>query len=118
MFFGKTILAKALKEAKIDFDKNEAHSALYDTKKTAELLCSLEQCDTNLFVVGFTYALQLFCKKIRAYRVIMDESSANIIVCNYLSKVNTFPFLITNGAYYFYNYISETLPPSKCFILS
>ena len=39
VFFGKTILAKALKEAKIDFNKNEAHSALYDTKKTAELFC-------------------------------------------------------------------------------
>ena len=37
--FGKTILAKALKEAKIDFDKNLAHSALYDAEKTAELFC-------------------------------------------------------------------------------
>lgn len=39
MFFGKTILAKALKQANIAFDKKEAHSALYDTKKTAELFC-------------------------------------------------------------------------------
>lgn len=93
-------------------------STSYENQRTAELLCSLEQCDTNIFVVGFTHALQLFCKKITAYRVIMDESSANIIVCNYLSKINTTPFLITNGAYYFYNYISESLPPSKCFILS
>ena len=90
----------------------------YEKQKTAELLCSLEECDTNIFVVGFTHALKLFCKKIKAYKVIMDESSANVIICNYLSKVNTKPFLITNGAYYFYNYISETLPPSKCFILS
>ncbi len=39
VFFGKTILAKALKEAAIEFDRNEAHSALYDTQKTAELFC-------------------------------------------------------------------------------
>jgi len=39
VFFGKTILAKALKEANIEFDKNEAHAALYDTRKTAELFC-------------------------------------------------------------------------------
>jgi ribonuclease T len=37
--FGKTILAKALQQAKIPFDKNEAHSAIYDAKRTAELFC-------------------------------------------------------------------------------
>ena len=39
VFFGKTVLAKALRVAGIEFDKNEAHSALYDTMKTAELFC-------------------------------------------------------------------------------
>ncbi|GAA6204517.1 ribonuclease T [Thalassotalea sp. SU-HH00458] len=36
---GQTVLAKACKTAKIDFDNKEAHSALYDTEKTAELFC-------------------------------------------------------------------------------
>ena len=39
LVFGKTILAKVLKQASIEFDKEEAHSALYDTQKTAELFC-------------------------------------------------------------------------------
>lgn len=39
LVFGKTILAKALQQAKIPFDKNEAHSAIYDAKRTAELFC-------------------------------------------------------------------------------
>lgn len=39
LVFGKTILAKALREAHIPFDKNEAHSAIYDAKRTAELFC-------------------------------------------------------------------------------
>jgi ribonuclease T len=39
VFFGKTVLAKALRVAGIEFDKNEAHSASYDTLKTAELFC-------------------------------------------------------------------------------
>lgn len=39
LVFGKTILAKVLKEAKIEFNKDEAHSALYDTLKTADLFC-------------------------------------------------------------------------------
>lgn len=41
VFYGKTVLAKALKRAKIEFDKDSAHSAVYDTEKTAELFCKI-----------------------------------------------------------------------------
>ena len=41
VFHGKTVLAKAMKVADIAFDTNEAHSALYDTLKTAELFCQM-----------------------------------------------------------------------------
>ena len=36
---GQTVLAKACMAAKIPFDNREAHTALYDTEKTAELFC-------------------------------------------------------------------------------
>ncbi len=36
---GQTVLIKACQSAGIPFDNNEAHSALYDTQKTAELYC-------------------------------------------------------------------------------
>ncbi|MFO6422356.1 ribonuclease T [Motilimonas sp. KMU-193] len=36
---GQTVLAKACKTANIAFDNKAAHSALYDTEKTAELFC-------------------------------------------------------------------------------
>jgi len=36
---GQTVLAKSCKVAGIEFDNNEAHSAAYDTYKTAELFC-------------------------------------------------------------------------------
>lgn len=39
LVFGKTVLAKALRAARIGFNKNEAHSAIYDAKQTAELFC-------------------------------------------------------------------------------
>ncbi|SRR5690625_177268 len=39
--FGQTVLAKACEMAGIPFDKNQAHSALYDTKRTAELFCTI-----------------------------------------------------------------------------
>lgn len=56
--FGQTVLAKACKAAGIPFDPKEAHSALYDAKRTAELFCAIvnkwhdkigwpESCDTR-----------------------------------------------------------------------
>ncbi len=36
---GQTVLAKSCQTAKIKFDAEQAHSALYDTEKTAELFC-------------------------------------------------------------------------------
>ncbi len=38
---GQTVLVRACQAAGIDFDQNEAHSALYDTQKTAELFCHI-----------------------------------------------------------------------------
>jgi len=38
---GETVLARAVRRARISFDVKEAHSALYDTEKTAELFCYL-----------------------------------------------------------------------------
>ena len=39
--YGQTVLAKACKAAKIEFNNDEAHSALYDADKTAELFCGI-----------------------------------------------------------------------------
>ena len=39
--YGQTVLARACKVAGMEFDNKEAHSALYDTEKTAELFCGI-----------------------------------------------------------------------------
>ena len=39
--YGQTILSLACDKAKIDFNNEEAHSALYDARKTAELFCKI-----------------------------------------------------------------------------
>ncbi len=36
---GETVLARAARRARISFDINQAHSAIYDTERTAELFC-------------------------------------------------------------------------------
>jgi ribonuclease T len=41
VIYGQTVLAKAAQAAGITFDQNEAHSAIYDAQKTAELFCTM-----------------------------------------------------------------------------
>ena len=39
--YGQTVLAKAAAAAGIEWDNSEAHSAIYDAEKTAELFCTI-----------------------------------------------------------------------------
>ena len=39
--YGQTVLARACKSAGIEFDGHEAHSARYDTARTADLFCAI-----------------------------------------------------------------------------
>lgn len=41
LFYGQTVLAKAVNAAGISFDPKEAHSAIYDAEKTADLFCAM-----------------------------------------------------------------------------
>lgn len=41
LLYGQTVLAKAAKAAGIDWNSGEAHSALYDAERTAELFCTM-----------------------------------------------------------------------------
>ncbi len=48
VFYGQTVLAKAAMASKVDFDTAEAHSALYDAQKTAELFCNILNEQKNI----------------------------------------------------------------------
>ncbi len=39
--YGQTVLAKAAQEAGIEWNNSEAHSAIYDAERTAELFCTI-----------------------------------------------------------------------------
>ena len=39
--YGQTVLARAVTAAGLDWDKNRAHSAAYDTERTASLFCTI-----------------------------------------------------------------------------
>ena len=39
--FGQTVLSRAVQTAGLDWNESEAHSAIYDTEKTAALFCTI-----------------------------------------------------------------------------
>ncbi len=39
--FGQTVLSRAVQSAGLDWNESEAHSAIYDTEKTAALFCTI-----------------------------------------------------------------------------
>ena len=39
--FGQTVLARAVQAAGLEWDARDAHSAIYDAEKTAELFCTI-----------------------------------------------------------------------------
>lgn len=41
LIYGQTVLARSVKSAGLDWDAAEAHSAIYDAEKTAELFCKI-----------------------------------------------------------------------------
>lgn len=41
LIYGQTVLAKAVKAAGLPFNPDEAHSAIYDAEKTADLFCAM-----------------------------------------------------------------------------
>ena len=45
LVYGQTVLSRAVKAAGLDWEEEEAHSALYDAERTAELFC----CIVNLW---------------------------------------------------------------------
>jgi ribonuclease T len=50
--YGQTVLARACQAAGIPFSNGEAHAALYDTQKTAELFCKIVNAWPVMQVMG------------------------------------------------------------------
>ncbi len=39
--YGQTVLSRAVQAAGLDWDESQAHSAVYDAERTAELFCTI-----------------------------------------------------------------------------
>lgn len=57
LFYQQTVLAKIAEAAGLEWDNNQAHSAIYDTEKTAELFCMM---------INRLYTLEAMERKLRS----------------------------------------------------
>ena len=52
VFFGQTVLARAMSSAKLKWNPSQAHSAIYDAEGTADLFCKIlnlwDSCSSKL----------------------------------------------------------------------
>ncbi len=53
--YGQTVLARIAQAANVPWDKGEAHSALYDARKTAELFCKIVNRWRELNILDVTH---------------------------------------------------------------
>ncbi len=56
--YGQTVLARAVQAAGFDWNNEKAHSAVYDTERTADLFCSIIN-QWNEFNIQFTNSTEL-----------------------------------------------------------
>ncbi len=56
LMYGQTVLARAIQAAEIEWEGDRAHSALYDTEKTAELFCKI----INHWQENLGFSLEMF----------------------------------------------------------
>ena len=56
--YGQTVLARAVQAAGFDWNNEKAHSAVYDTERTADLFCSIIN-QWNEFSIQFTNSTEL-----------------------------------------------------------
>ena len=73
--YGQTILSMACDRAQIDFKGDEAHSALYDARKTAELFCTV--ANKWLYLGGWDEALEAQKKFLQKRKGLPEEEVKN-----------------------------------------
>lgn len=52
LLYGQTVLAKAARAAGVEFDPEQAHSAIYDAEKTADLFCAMLNTWRSMVIGG------------------------------------------------------------------
>ena len=100
------------------------HLIYNENEHTIECLASINvlKDNTKYFFSGFKLALCTVIKKSLELnrtikRVLIENTSHNHIILDYIKKIIPKPHLRTPCAFFLYNYISYSNQPSSCFIL-
>ena len=94
-----------------------------ENEHTIECIASINTLnDEKMFFLGFKSSLCSVIKRLVELnrpikRVLLENTSHNHIIIDYINKLTLQPLLKTPCAFFLYNYISYTNQPSSCFIL-
>tara|TARA_Y100000389_G_scaffold205118_1_gene263464 strand:+ start:3324 stop:4523 length:1200 start_codon:yes stop_codon:yes gene_type:complete len=92
-------------------------ATIYKDDKALDLVGSINSCPTvDIFINGFKTALSRCCKKYDTSLILIDELGANNLISLYAKNNNMLLHFESIAAFFFYNYVSYTIPPNECFI--
>lgn len=93
-------------------------ATFYNKEKTMECIASLSACPfKDIFLAGFLISIQKSAKHFKSSKVLIENTSDNYLLHEYLIKNNIHTFLESPTAFFFYNFISYSIPSNKCFFL-
>jgi len=110
---GALVAAYFFKDDKISYNFNS------NTKPQLSVTClgSINNCNNETFLQGFSVVLYKYSKKYKAQVVTIENCSNNNIIINYLLLLNIVPFSVNSMSYFYYNYAKRSVLPEKVLIL-
>ena len=90
----------------------------YNNKKSIEFFASISDVSNKeIFIIGFIAALYKYTKLLKAKMIIIENISHNNLIIEYILSLNVMPIITSPTAYFFYNYASRPIEPTKTFIM-
>ena len=89
----------------------------YDGKRSIECICSFQETDVSVFVLGFMCSVSLIYEYTKFTRLFIENiSNNNVIIKGVLKRYQ--PVFKTDASYYFYNFGYRPFESKDVFILN
>jgi len=91
-------------------------NTMYNNETVFECICSIKNCENNLFVQGFHHSANMTCSKYKHRYLVIENTSDNKIIINKISESKKCTYNY-NVSYYLYNYITSQVKPNETIFL-
>ena len=91
-------------------------NTVYKNETVFECICSIKNCENNLFAKGFHHAINMCCIKYKHRYLVIENTSNNNVIVNTITKSKDYIYNY-EVYYYFYNYITPQVKPNDTLLL-